>query len=309
MAKKTLSSIAFGTPEGVAEGDRFDSHAALHAAKLHRFSGRGISGVEHTGADSIVLSGGYVDDRDQGDLIIYTGEGGRDRHTGRMVADQSLADAGNAALVTSQAKGYEVRVIEGLDISGGKRRRARGGYLYRGLYRVAEHWLTVGQEGFTICQFKLLKLQPGEKPTPQYVDPLPGVETGFEEQVRRYITQSRLARDSKIVRKVKEMYDHTCQICSLRLVVSVTGEAYSEAAHIQAVGKPHLGEDRIENVLCLCPNCHALFDRGALQLTDDLLVIDGLTGAVRAPLRRIEGHDIGMKYARRHRERWANRLP
>ncbi|MCB5179645.1 YDG/SRA domain-containing protein [Streptomyces antimicrobicus] len=306
---KTSSTLAFGTPDGVTEGDWFPNHAALHAAGLHRFSGRGISGVERTGADSIVLSGGYVDDRDEGDLIIYTGEGGRDRDTGHMIDDQSLAEPGNAALVTSQAKGYEVRVIEGLKISGGKRRRAQGGYRYRGLYRVADHWLTVGQEGFTICQFKLVKLHHGDKPKPQPVDPLSGVETDLEEQARRYITQSRLARDTKIVRKVKEMYDHTCQICSLRLVVSITGEAYSEAAHIQAVGQPHLGEDRIENVLCLCPNCHVLFDRGAIQLTDDLRVIDGLTGRVGAPIRRAEGHDIGMKYARRHRERWANRLP
>ncbi|WP_347878454.1 YDG/SRA domain-containing protein [Streptomyces subrutilus] len=246
---------------------------------------------------------------DEGSRIVYTGEGGRDRHTGRMVADQTLGESGNAALVMSQAKGHPVRVIEGLGVTGGKRRRATKGYMYRGLYRVAEHWLTVGQEGFRICQFELLKLEPGQVPVPQAVDPLAGAETAFEEQARRYVSQDRLVRDSKVVSEVKRMYNNTCQVCSLRLVVSLEGEAYSEGAHIQAVGTPHFGADRIENVLCLCPNCHALFDRGALQLTDELHVVDGLTGQFRAPLARVKGHNIGVEFARKHRERWANRLP
>ncbi|MFB7256068.1 YDG/SRA domain-containing protein [Streptomyces nojiriensis] len=302
-------SVAFGTPEGVAEGDTFASHADLHANGVHRFSGRGISGTEKTGADSIVLSGGYVDDRDAGDVIIYTGEGGRDRDSGRMVADQSLGERGNAALVVSQAMGHPVRVIEGLGITQGKRKRATEGYRYRGLFKAADHWMTVGQEGFRICQFKLIKIASGEVLAPQPVDPLAGAETAFEEQARRYISQDRLVRDSKVVAAVKKMYDNTCQICRARLIVSVEGEAYSEAAHIQAVGKPHFGDDRIENVLCLCPNCHALFDRGALQLTDELSVIDGITGRFHAALTQVKGHNIGLEFARKHRERWANRLP
>ncbi|MEU6314603.1 YDG/SRA domain-containing protein [Streptomyces sp. NPDC047014] len=298
----------FGTPDGAAEGMWFKGHDELYAADLHRFRGRGISGTDKTGADSIVLSGGYVDDRDEGDLIIYTGEGGRDRSSGQMVADQSLADSGNAALVISQAMGRPVRVIEGLGVTRGKRRRATKGYIYRGLFRTADHWITVGQEGFRICQFKLLKIEPGQVVAPQPVDPLAGAETPIEEQVRRYISQDRLVRDSKVVRAVKQMYDNTCQICRERLIVSLEGEAYSEAAHIQAVGKPHLGVDRIDNVLCLCPNCHALFDRGALQLTDDLDVIDGITGRFRAALAQVKGHNIRVEFARKHRERWANRL-
>ena len=46
---------------------------------LHRGLMRGIA--PH--GSSIVLSGGYVDDEDLGDVIIYTGEGGRDRNTGQ----------------------------------------------------------------------------------------------------------------------------------------------------------------------------------------------------------------------------------
>ncbi|QXE36673.1 HNH endonuclease [Streptomyces sp. GMY02] len=305
----TSKQVMFGTPEGVTEGDWFQGHQELHASGVHRFSGRGISGTAKTGADSIVLSGGYVDDADDGDEIIYTGEGGRDRESGRMVADQSLTDEGNAALVVSQALGHPVRVIEGLDIRGTKRKRAMGGYRYRGLYRVADHWTTFGQEGFLICRFRLLKIAPGEEVSPQPVDPASGQSTDFEEQVRRYISQNRLVRDSKVARQIKDLYNNTCQICSLRMVVSPAGEAYSEAAHIQALGKPHFGRDIIQNVLCLCPNCHAQFDRGALYVTDSFEVFNSITREFVAELKRIESHKISTEFLQKHRERWADRLP
>jgi putative restriction endonuclease len=305
MAKQS-KLIMFGTPAGVSEGDWFADHAELYAKDLHRFRGRGISGTEKTGVDSIVLSGGYVDDVDKGTEIIYTGEGGRDRDTGRLIADQSLADPGNAGLVVSRAMGYPVRVIEGLGIKGKKRRRATEGYRYRGLYRVADHWLTIGQDGFEVCRFRLLKIEPGEVVRPQAVDPASGEDTDFERQVRRYIAQDRLVRDSAVVRKVKEMYDNRCQICKERLIVSAAGDAYSEAAHIQALGKPHYGPDEIENVLCLCPNCHTRFDRGVYQVTDSFEVIDRLTQRFVTELARTKAHRIGVEFLRWHRKRWEN---
>jgi putative restriction endonuclease len=61
---------------------------------------------------SIVLSGGYVDDEDLGDVIIYTGEGGRDPNTGRQVADQQLT-LGNKALAENHLNGIPIRVHRG----------------------------------------------------------------------------------------------------------------------------------------------------------------------------------------------------
>ncbi|WP_329294801.1 HNH endonuclease [Streptomyces sp. NBC_01455] len=45
------------------------------------------------------------------------------------------------------------------------------------------------------------------------------------------------------------------------------GGAYSEGAHIQALGSPHNGSDTTDDVLCLCPTCHVMFDGGAIVLT------------------------------------------
>ncbi|UZJ30691.1 YDG/SRA domain-containing protein [Streptomyces endophytica] len=305
MAKKNAANpVKFGTPPGVVEGQHFTSHAELHAKGVHRQSGLGISGTAHQGVDSIVLSGGYLDDEYGESEITYTGEGGRDRATQRMVADQTMDSRGNAGLLLNQALGNPVRVIRGLDI---KRQKATGGYEYCGLFRVAESWTTVGKEGFRICQFRLLKLAPGESPKPQPVAPDGEQTTDLEEQFRRTVAYERRIRDSAVVRAVKRMYDHTCQACGLRLVVSPEGEAISEAAHIQALGKPHNGPDTVENVLCLCPNCHALFDRGALQLTDAYEVIDGLTQKFVRALTRVKEHQIRIDCIRQHRSRWADR--
>ncbi|THA25661.1 hypothetical protein E4198_13960 [Streptomyces sp. RKND-216] len=298
----------FGDPPGVQEGDIFRSHAELYAADVHRFSGQGISGTEESGVDSIVLSGGYVDDLDKGDEIIYTGRGGRDRDSGNQIADQSLEEPGNAGLVVSGVLGRPVRVIEGLGISGGKRKRATKGYKYRGLYSVEDHWMTPGIDGFQVCQFRLVKLGVGEQPSPKPLAPRVDGETALEREARRYLLQQRLVRDTKAALQVKEMYNNTCQMCQERVVVSPQGSAYSEAAHIQAVGKPHNGPDIMENLLCLCPTCHVRFDRGALQLTDRYEVLDGLQLKIVNDLARLREHHIQLCFVRQHRNRWKGRF-
>lgn len=53
----------------------------------------GIWGAGDVGAQSIVVSGGYEDDEDLGNLIIYTGQGGRDPASGRQVADRDTPAA------------------------------------------------------------------------------------------------------------------------------------------------------------------------------------------------------------------------
>jgi putative restriction endonuclease len=80
----------FGEIPGVVEGTHFLSRADAAEAGVHRPRQAGISGGANEGADSIVVSGGYEDDEDLGDLITYTGHGGNDPATGSQVADQTL---------------------------------------------------------------------------------------------------------------------------------------------------------------------------------------------------------------------------
>lgn len=50
----------------------------------------GIHGRENLGAFSVVLSGGYEDDVDNGDEFLYTGSGGRDLSGNKRTNDQSF---------------------------------------------------------------------------------------------------------------------------------------------------------------------------------------------------------------------------
>ncbi|WP_083753685.1 YDG/SRA domain-containing protein [Actinosynnema sp. ALI-1.44] len=146
----------FGEIPGYPEGSLFTDRAALQRSGVHRPGQAGISGGQD-GADSIVVSGGYVDDEDRGNEIIYTGQGGRDSGTSRQIADQELT-RGNLGLVRSEEAGHPVRVVRGS--KGDPRYSPTSGYRYDGLYRVTEHWQEVGKDGFKVWRFRLNKLNP-----------------------------------------------------------------------------------------------------------------------------------------------------
>jgi hypothetical protein len=133
-------------------GTSFDSRAAVRQSGLHRHDMAGISGAYDEGADAIIVSGGYGDDVDLGDEIIYTGQGGQEN--GKQVRDQELT-RGNRALVISENLGLPVRVIRG---SGGDPQFSPStGYRYDGLFSVVEHWQESSHDGPVIWRYRLVK--------------------------------------------------------------------------------------------------------------------------------------------------------
>ncbi|RZC77268.1 hypothetical protein C5167_001400 [Papaver somniferum] len=78
----------------------------------------GIAGQSKHGSQSIVLSGGYVDDEDHGEWFLYTGSGGRNLSGNKRTnTDQSFDQEfkkSNEALRVSCQKGYPVRVVRDL---------------------------------------------------------------------------------------------------------------------------------------------------------------------------------------------------
>lgn len=222
---------------------------------VHRPTIGGISGTKAQGADSIVVSGGYEDDADFGDEIIYTGAGGNDPNTGKQIADQRIDQSGNAGLVTSQNEGLPVRVVRG---AGGDRDHSPAtGYRYDGLFRVADHWSETGRSGYRIWRYRLVRLSTQEKASYLPEENLP---EGNRTPKTSVGVVTRTIRSTAVSRAVKRLYQDHCQVCGLRL--DIPGGSISEGAHIQALGKPHHGPDVPENVLCLCPNHHTLFDEG-----------------------------------------------
>lgn len=154
-----MPGYIFGDVPGQPEGTVYPSRKALSRAGVHRPVRAGISGSALEGAESIVLSGGYEDDRDDGDTIVYTGQGGRDAMSGRQKGNQMLL-RGNLALACSQRLGRPVRVVRG---SGqGPPYAPRSGYRYDGLYQVCNHWKERGRAGFLIWRFRLEKIADGK---------------------------------------------------------------------------------------------------------------------------------------------------
>ncbi len=269
-------------------GSAWRNRVELAASYVHRPNQAGICGGED-GAESIVVSGGYVDDEDRGSEIIYTGQGGNNPATKRQVAHQQLT-RGNAGLVRSQLEGYPVRVVRGA--GGDPQRSPASGFRYDGLFRVVDHWHAIGKDGFRIWRFRLVALESADPPPAETAAP-----TGPAVRVASVI--QRLVRNTEVATRVKQLHDYRCQVCSLRLDTP-TGP-YAEGAHVQALGRPHDGPDVIGNVLCLCPNHHVLFDAGAIFVDAHGIVRDA-QGTTVGPLRMVSGHAINPDHLRYHRE-------
>lgn len=149
----------FGSIPGVPVGSTFPDRHALRAAGVHMPLQAGISGGARDGVDSIVLSGGYEDDQDLGDVIIYTGHGGNVPKDGRQFDHQDLV-RGNQGLVVSQERGLPIRVTRGARLK--SEFAPKTGYRYDGLYRVTRHWQAYGQSGFRIWRFRLEQIAESE---------------------------------------------------------------------------------------------------------------------------------------------------
>ena len=239
-----------------------------------------------------MLSGGYEDDVDHGDTIVYVGQGGRDQVTGRQIHDQPFS-RGNRVLALSKRNGLPVRVIRGSNHDSSH--SPPFGYSYDGLYGVEEFWHDRGKSGFEVWRFRLVKIpervgigqEVREKPA-QYT--VPG---------RQEVRVSRIVRDSARAGRIKAFYKHRCQIFGTRL--ECPAGLYSEAAHIRPLGTPHDGPDTEDNILCLCPNHHVLFDNGAISVEDDL----SLTGTENNSLKVHRDHHIDHQHLAYHREHLA----
>ncbi|MFK8850059.1 HNH endonuclease [Streptomyces sp. Ac-502] len=117
----------------------------------------------------------------------------------------------------------------------------------------------------------------------------------------------RKTRDPSVVKRIKEWYD-SCQMCGETIRLPTSERGYTEAAHIQPLNGADPGPDIIENLLCLCSNCHIRFDHGARIINDDFMVIDTLTGQKLRALTIHPWHYIGRTYLRYHRDRWSGQI-
>ncbi|MFD8392185.1 YDG/SRA domain-containing protein [Streptomyces sp. NPDC059680] len=334
MAERVIGHI-----DGVVPGAVFRRRTDVLHAKLHGDTQRGISRLRDSDgsyvADAIVLNGGYEDDQDDWVRVTYTGASpNKDKSNDgkRLLRSQSWEYRDNAALKLSFERKYPIRIIRGPD--GDERYSLPDAYRYDGLYAIAEvrtaPSISPAPDGspIEVCQFELERLPlPEQEQTPvereiasllveqqdllQRQEAAAALDEHEWADAERFPTTrgtsiQRIVRDAAAVRRVKELYEHECQICGLRLV-GPDARPYSEGAHIKPLGRPHNGPDVERNILCLCPNCHVRLDIGAIVIEDDWSIVlrAGLFGEnVRAELNRHKKHKVHEEYVRYHRDWW-----
>ena len=289
-------SVHFGPVKGVSIGQIFSRRRDLSEAGVHAPLQAGIWGGANDGACSIVLSGGYEDDIDDLDFILYTGHGGQENK--KQVADQQFT-VGNQGLVLSCELKLPIRVTRGDQIANGPDH----GYRYDGLYYVHKYERVKGKSGFYVCRFHLRS----QSNIDQLEETLkPNLKTSYERAPRSEVTYEKIKRIRENTKKIKMMYDYKCQVCETKLDVP-SGDPISIGAHIKGVGRPSNGPDVVENMLCLCPNHHAQFDRYSFYIDPVTYEIRGLNLYENKKLLTHEKHFIDKQFLKYHFEEYQRR--
>lgn len=283
----TKRPIIIGDVPGIDIGHHFDTRKEMMPSSFHRVWTSGIDGNGSEGTAAIVLSGGYADDADYGDEIIYTGAGGN--KDGKQVSDQTWSQPGNAGLLTSMYQGLPVRVIRGHKHESPL--SPKSGYIYAGLYNVVDSWEEKGKEGFKICRFRLVFSDQNT----EYRIAEPSLDYSKKPTERRVGMVNRITRDNEKSRRIKELYSYQCQVCNTAIKTKIG--FYAEGAHIKPVGTPHDGDDSVDNLLCLCPNHHVMFDYGMFSVAEDY----SLLGDAEGKLNVHPSHFINMENFKYHR--------
>ncbi|XVF24563.1 hypothetical protein REPUB_Repub13aG0139000 [Reevesia pubescens] len=152
-----------GAIPGVEIGDIFFFRMELCLVGLHSQSMAGIDSLiikGDSGGDrlalSIVSSGGYDDESEDPDVLVYSGQGGN--ATRDKEASDQLLVRGNLALERSLHRGNEVRVIRGFKDAFHQMCKV---YVYDGLFKIQESWMEKGKSGCNMFKYKLVRI-PGQ---------------------------------------------------------------------------------------------------------------------------------------------------
>ncbi|KAL1132206.1 hypothetical protein AAG570_010163 [Ranatra chinensis] len=172
----------FGPIPGIEVGTQWKFRVQVSEAGVHRPHVAGIHGRESDGAYSIVLSGGYEDDIDNGDEFMYTGSGGRDlsgnKRTAEQSSDQTLTRMNKALAINCNATlnskdgaeasnwcgGKPVRVVRNFKLAKHSKYAPKDGNRYDGIYKVVKYYPQKGKSGFIVWRYVLRRDDPSPAP-------------------------------------------------------------------------------------------------------------------------------------------------
>ncbi len=117
-------------------------------------------------------------------------------------------------------------------------------------------------------------------------DDVPDLAVDDEPPERIEVKLLRIVRDTALAREVKRRHKMQCQLCPT-IIELPGGGRYAEAHHLRPLGGGHAGLDREDNILVVCPTCHAKLDYGVIRLD-------------RLKLREVEDHRISNESIEYH---------
>jgi len=153
-----------------------------------------------------------------------------------------------------------------------------------GKYRGDEKFKKVRDSRYRLLDFNLSSTVSSEE--------RPSEPGDLEDALRRSREISESKRDATLVAQIKTMYGSQCQLCRKKLRLP-SGEFYAEAHHVRGLGDG--GPDRLSNMLCVCPDCHALLDLKAVDIPRATLIVNASHGLAQEFL---DWHNA------RYKERW-----
>ena len=102
----------------------------------------------------------------------------------------------------------------------------------------------------------------------------------------------RFLRDSKKVKKLKELYCNRCQICGYTFEYD-EGKFYSEVHHYNPLKAS--ADDDLDNMIVVCPNHHAEFDHSMIAIDPSGTIIIDRLGNKIANIHFKNGHSLNRK--------------
>jgi len=150
---------------GISEGRACTSCLELSQKKIHQY--QNPTGLSKTApgivtdkdgiASSVLLNGGYSDDEDYLNRIIYTGSGGQDENKRIQIADQvteGKAGRNNLGLINAYLNESPLRVIRGFKHK--SKYSPKRGYRYDGIHFIKRYWWTESIHGPLVIRFELI---------------------------------------------------------------------------------------------------------------------------------------------------------
>ncbi|XP_052746622.1 E3 ubiquitin-protein ligase UHRF1 [Bicyclus anynana] len=223
----------FGPMPGIEVGMSWLYRIQVSETGLHRPSVAGIHGRANVGAFSIVLSGGYEDDVDNGNQFTYTGSGGRDLSGNKRTAGQSCdqefsrsnqalacncAAPLNAKGANAGAKwrdGKPVRVLRSVKMLKVSKYAPKEGIRYDGIYKVVKYYPEKGLAGFQVYKYHLRRDDPNpapwERKAKQYPIEYPDgyLEAKMKKDAGKPMLKAFLTTDDAEVSKLSDSLDNT----------------------------------------------------------------------------------------------------